>query len=109
MADRMETDSEYYSDSSSSADMTADDGWPFNRYYVVWHCPDSPQTRGIWWGRWPGVWRELVKQFRRGKVAGSGVQLRRYDTLREAVHAWPRQGPWKYQGRGKPPVNHVWA
>ena len=60
---------------------------PDLRFYAVWAIPEHPEARGVWAGAHPACWQAIQRLCPQGRYC-SGVRLRRYPTLEEAIEAY---------------------
>ena len=76
------------------------------RLYCIWSFPARPELTGIWVGALEGItaWKALLRAEPSGRYPGSGLQLAKYHSLREALAAWPRAGPRATRGSTAPAV-----
>jgi len=72
---------------SAASTSSASSGEP-HRFYAVWRIPGHPEAAGVWYGPGVSAWQALEQILPDGKYIGSGAQLRRYDSLTEAIEAW---------------------
>ena len=67
------------------------------RFYCVWRFPEGAaavvEGIGIYSGEFPAVWTRILSQAGATRYAGSGIQLRRYNSLRLARDAWLTAAP----------------
>ena len=67
------------------------------RFYCVWRFPEAAtavvEGIGIYVGEFPAVWNRILSQAGATRYAGSGIQLRRYPSLRLARDAWLTAAP----------------
>ena len=65
------------------------------RVYNIWRFPSRPDLVGVWTGALVGLtaWRALLLAEPSGQYCGSRLVLKKYSSLREALAAWPRDGP----------------